>query len=149
MGRTKMDDVKQKLMDEINKLRTRLAGSDDLKDRKMNDDPRFEVLPAGEMRKKYGLTAENRPIIKLDPAKVPQPLRHLIPMAERFGISDDLIREDLMAKTPAADVNELRRIVQENQELLEMWLTGPASNERPISAEYVAFTCMMMAADGC
>jgi hypothetical protein len=61
---------------------------------------KFEVLPAGEMRKKYGLTAENRPIIKLDPAKVPEPLRHLIPLAERFGISDDLIREDYMDKTP-------------------------------------------------
>jgi hypothetical protein len=31
--------------------------------------PQFEVLPAGEMRAKYGLTAENRPTIWLDPAK--------------------------------------------------------------------------------
>ena len=37
----------------------------------MNDEPLFQILPAGEMRKKYDLTAENRPIIKLDSAKVP------------------------------------------------------------------------------
>jgi hypothetical protein len=115
----------------------------------MKDKRHFEVLPAGEMRKKYGLTAENRPIIKLDSANVPQSLRHLIPMAERFGISDDLIRADFMDKTPAADVDELRRIVREYQDLLEEWLTGPAADEPTLSAEYLAFTCMMMAAIGC
>jgi hypothetical protein len=30
----------------------------------------FEILPAGEMRSKYGLTAENRPTIVLNPSKV-------------------------------------------------------------------------------
>jgi hypothetical protein len=57
----------------------------------------YEVLPAGEMRAKYGLTAENRPTIVLDVAKVPAGLRPLIPLAEQFGINDDLIREDVVA----------------------------------------------------
>jgi hypothetical protein len=54
----------------------------------MSDD--FEILPAGEMRAKYGLKAENRPTIILDAGKVPVALRHLIPLAESFGVSDDL-----------------------------------------------------------
>jgi hypothetical protein len=64
----------------------------------------FEILPAGELRAKYGLTAENRPTIILDAAKVPPALRPLIPLAERFGINDDLIRLDVVAKTPVAEL---------------------------------------------
>lgn len=59
----------------------------------MNDDSEFQILPAGEMQEQYGLTAENRPRIKLNPTNVLVPLRHLIPLAERFGISDDLSSE--------------------------------------------------------
>jgi hypothetical protein len=117
--------------------------------KRMKDDPGFEVLRAGEMRKKYGLTAENRPIIRLDPATIPEPLRHLIPLAERFGISDDLIRAAYMDKTPLADVEELRRVVQEHDALLDEWLAGPAAEGPTFSAEYIAFSCMRMAADGC
>ena len=115
----------------------------------MSDDSKFEILPAGAMRRKYGLTAENRPIIKLDAAKVPKPLWHLIPLAERFGISDDLIRTDLIAKTNAADLHELRRLVQDYEDLLDEWLAGSAAEGPTFSQEYIAFTCMRMAADGC
>ncbi len=45
----------------------------------------YEVLRAGEMRAKYGLYAENRPTIRLDPANVPEPLRHLVPLASSSG----------------------------------------------------------------
>jgi hypothetical protein len=115
----------------------------------MAGDSDFEVLPAGEMREKYGLTAENRPTIRLDPSEVPELLRHLIPLAERYGIPDDLIREDFVAKTPPGDLAELRRIVQEHDELLDSWLAGPAATAPTVSEAYIAFTCMRMAADGC
>jgi len=118
-------------------------------DHNMTDDSRFEVFPAGEMWAKYGLTAENRPTITLDAVNVPEPLRHLIPLAERFGISDDLMREDFVEKTPAADLDELRRIVQQHDDLFDEWLAGPAANGPTYSVEYIAFTCMRMAADGC
>jgi hypothetical protein len=115
----------------------------------MLDDSDFEVLPAGEMRKKYGLTADSRPTVRLDPAKVPESLRPLIPLAELYGISDDLIRADFVAKAPPGDLAELRRIVQEHDALLDDWLAGPAADGPTFSAEYIAFTCMRMAADGC
>jgi hypothetical protein len=64
----------------------------------------YETLPAGEMRAKYGLTSENHLLIILDPERVPPKLRSLIPLAERFGIADHLIREDVISRTAA---NEL------------------------------------------
>jgi hypothetical protein len=114
-----------------------------------NDDEIFEVLSAGEMRKKYGLTAENRPTIQLNPANVPGPLRHLIPLAEQFGISDDLIREDFVEKTCPAELGELRRVVEQHADMLDEWLAGCAADGPTFSQEYIAFTCMRMAADGC
>jgi hypothetical protein len=107
----------------------------------------FEVLPADEMRKKYDLTAENRPTIKLDPEKVPVALRHLIPLAEQFGISDDLIREDVIEKTPPAEREALRKMVAPLDDAFDQWLAGPEADGPEFSAEYIAFTCLRMAAD--
>ena len=109
----------------------------------------FEVLPAGEMRRKYGLTAENRPIIKLDPAKVPTSLRHLIPLAEQFGIGDDLIRADVVANTSPSSLKALRDAVAANDDALDAWLAGVEADGPDFSDEYIAFSCMRMAADGC
>src|SRR5712691_8453534 len=91
----------------------------------MADHPRFEVMSAGEMRRKYGLTAENRPTIVLNATKVPVMLRHLIPLAEQFGISDDLIRADVVAKTPESDVVAMRAIVATHNGAFDEWLAGP------------------------
>jgi hypothetical protein len=109
----------------------------------------FEILPAGEMRKKYGLTAENRPVIKLDAAKVPSELRHLIPLAEQFGVSDDLIRADVLRKTPADVVEAMRREVEPHDDAFDAWLAGPEAAGPNYSAEYIAFASLRMAADGC
>jgi hypothetical protein len=119
------------------------------RDDPVNDDLQFEGLPAGEMRKRCGLTGENRSIFRLDPANVPEPLQPHIPLAERFGISDDLMRAAFIEKAPAADVVELRRIVQEYDALLDEWLAGPAARGPTYSTEYIAFSCMRMAADDC
>jgi hypothetical protein len=115
----------------------------------VSDPQNFELLSAGELREKYGLTAENRPTIVLDPANVPVALRPLIPLAERFGISDDLIRRDVMKKTPSDEVERVRRLVEANNKALDEWLAGPESYNPQPSPEYIAFTCLRMATDGC
>jgi hypothetical protein len=112
-----------------------------------NDD--FEVLPAGEMRAKYGLTAENRPIIKLNAAKIPVELRHLLALAEQFGIGDDLIRADVVAKTLPGELQTMRQAVEAHADAFDEWLAGPEANVPELSDEYIAFTCLRMAADGC
>jgi hypothetical protein len=107
----------------------------------------FEVLPAGEMRARYGLTAENRPTITLDAGKVPAALRPLIPLAERFGVPDDLIRQDILAKATADDSEAVRRAVRSHEDVLDAWLAGPEADGPDYSDEYIAFSCLRMAAD--
>jgi len=58
-----------------------------------------KILPAEEMQKKHRLYAGNRPKIKLDKHKVPKDLHKLIPLAEKWGIGDDIIRADFEEKT--------------------------------------------------
>ena len=108
----------------------------------------FKVLPAGEMRARYGLTAENRPTIHLDAANVPPLLRPLIPLAERFGIADDLIREDVVAKTPDAELETMRLAVDAHSDAFNEWLAGPEAEGPRFSLEYIAFSALRMAADG-
>lgn len=107
----------------------------------------FKVQTAGEMRVEYGLTAENRPTIRLDPSAVPLDLRQRIPLAEQFGVSDDLIRLDIVAKTPAAELAATCAAVQAHDDAFDEWLAGPAADGPAFSPEYIAFTCLRMASD--
>src|SRR5262249_4499767 len=116
---------------------------------RMSESDKFEVLPAGVMREKYGLTAENRPTITLNPANVPENLRHLIPLAEQFRVSDDLIRADVVQKTPPEEVERMRQTVLNHNALFDEWLAGPEATGPDFSPEYIAFSCLRMAADGC
>jgi hypothetical protein len=110
-------------------------------------DSDFEVLPAGEMRAKYGLTAENRPRIALDAAKVQTALRHLIVLAERFGVADDLIRDDILTKTSAGELEAMSQAVRAFDDTFDESLASPEADGPEVSDEYIAFSCLRMAAD--
>jgi hypothetical protein len=107
----------------------------------------FELLSVEEMRRKYRLTVANRSAIHLDPARVPEPLRPLIPYAEIWGVKDDLIRDDLVQTAPPAAIKELKRIVEQYDDLLDEWLAGPDAGGPEFSEEYLVFSAMRMAAD--
>ena len=109
--------------------------------------PKFEVLPAGVARKKYGLYAEDRAVLPLNPKNVPKSLRHLIPLAQRWGECDDIIREDINKKSSKQERKALKQAIAENIELLEQWLAGPKAAGPTFSKEYIAFSAMVMAAD--
>ncbi|HUE71933.1 MAG TPA: hypothetical protein VMP01_13690, partial [Pirellulaceae bacterium] len=111
----------------------------------MAADDQFEILPAEEMRRRYGLTAENRPTIQLDPSKVPPSLHELVPLAERFGISDDLIREDVLRRSTGAELEAMKQAVSSREEALDVWLAGLESNGPTFSDEYIAFSCLRIA----
>jgi hypothetical protein len=108
----------------------------------------FELASSAELRERYGLTAENRSSIRLDPRHVPEGLRHLIPMAERFGVSDDLIRQDVVARTSSSDLHQLQLAVLACDDELDAWLAGPEAELECPTDEYIAFTCLRMAVDG-
>ncbi len=115
----------------------------------MENEPQFLILTAGKMRQRHGLTAENRPHIVLDASAVPEPLRALVPLAQQFGVSDDLIRADIVAKTPDAELHAMREAVAASADAFDEWLAGPEVAGPTFSAEYLAFSCLRMAADGC
>jgi hypothetical protein len=73
----------------------------------------------------------------------------LIPLAEQFGVGDDLIRADVVARTPAAELAAMRAAVQAHDDTFDAWLAGPEAAGPKLCAEYLAFTCLRMAADGC
>lgn len=107
----------------------------------------FELLSVEEMRKKYGLTAANRPVIRLEPQRVPEQLRHLIQYAELWGVRDDLIRDDMLRAAPKEAIDELKRVIEQHEDLLDEWLAGSEAAGPKFSEEYLAFSAMRMAAD--
>ena len=102
-----------------------------------------EILPASEMREKYQLTAENRPTLHLDSRKVPSDLRDLVPLAEKWGIGDDLIREDFQSKATNAEKQTLAKTLTGRNARITEWL-----NDQPqgavMSDEAAAFMYMQV-----
>ena len=84
----------------------------------------------------------------LDPSKVPTPLVPLLPLAEKWGIGDDVDRESAVS---AASLQELEYLVHSIDDIrdedLYGWLAGPESFDPEPSQEYVAMTCLTMAID--
>jgi hypothetical protein len=81
-----------------------------------------EIAPASVLQKKYGLYAENRPKIHIDPVNVPEHLRDLIPMAEKWGISDDIIRSDFEEKANEAEKREFQEALRGRTDTVNAWL---------------------------
>jgi len=106
---------------------------------------RRDIASASAIQKHFGLYAENRPILRLDPVQVPTDLRHLVPLAEKWGLGDDIIRNDLIDKSSSAEKRELHDSVYAPFERIAEWLTSFAG--RPLSAEAEAFMYMQTALD--
>lgn len=106
----------------------------------------YEVLSGKEMRERYNLTAENRPTIILNPENVPDAAKPLIPYAEKWGISDDLIRSAVLNKATIEELKELVRFMDGiDFPPIEAWLIGPEASGPDYSDEYIAITCLFMA----
>ena len=84
----------------------------------------------------------------MNASNVPSALVQLLPLAERWGIGDDVERESLVK---GASIDELRQMIEAVDEAEDVglfdWLSGDESYADPPSAEYVAITCLTMAAD--
>ena len=113
------------------------------------DDQSFVLLSVAEMRKKYYWPDEMPPILSLFPSNVPEGLRCLIALAERWGISDDLLRLDARLRASTAEIEYLKTAVSRFDDELDAWLAGPDASSPNPTTEYLAFSNMRMAADGC
>ncbi len=105
-----------------------------------------EILPAAEMQEKHGLYAENRDQIDVNPERVPAHLRDLIPMAEKWGIGDDIIRDDFEKKATQAEKKEFQDTLRGRTAEVTTWLDS-FKHPRPIPEDAVPFMNMLQALD--
>ena len=104
-----------------------------------------EILPADEMKAKYDLTAERYKPPQLNPKQIPQHLRDLLPMVVKWGIGDDIIRDDLQQKASEDEKQELRDSLYGRGQAIKEWLDSFGSN--PMPPEAAAFMYMMLGLD--
>ena len=103
------------------------------------------VASGSELKAAFGLTAENRPSIKLNPERVPNELIALIPYAEEWGIEDDLIRADVLRKASPTALKMLIIAVNRHIDLLSDWLADPEADLDEHTEEYHTFSALLMA----
>ena len=66
-----------------------------------------EILPANAMKAKYNLTTGRYKPARLNPGRVPHHLRDLLPIAAKWRIGDDIIRDDFQQKALESEKQEL------------------------------------------
>lgn len=84
---------------------------------------------------RYELRAEN----------VPPNLRHLAPLAEKWGIGDDVERGELIERAPDSERQDLIRALAPHQDAITAWLDSFESE--PMTDEAAAFMYMQLAAE--
>jgi len=85
--------------------------------------------------------------VKLDPTRVPSSLRSLLGPARRWGISDDGYRWEAVEAASSEELDSIAHAVDSvAEDEVYDWLAGPAADASP-TVEYVAITCLTMAAD--
>jgi hypothetical protein len=104
------------------------------------------ILAASDLQRRYGLYAESGPTIQLDPQKVPPELRDLVPLAEVWGIGDDIIRFDFEQKASDAARRELVSTMSNRLPQVQGWLDGQR-DAMQMSEEAVAFMYLLSAVD--
>ncbi|QJE95751.1 hypothetical protein [Luteolibacter luteus] len=100
-----------------------------------------------DIKTEYGSFISESPAVDFDVNDVPVNLRHLIPYARFWGISDDLERERLAEKAPEHIKSSLKELIRDNDDSLDDWLAGEEASYPDPSDAYVAFSAMRMAAD--
>ena len=85
------------------------------------------------------------PILNTD--KVPFQFHDLIPLAEKYGISDDCYRTDLIETLDENELKECASFLDHYDQVLDDWLAGPEADGPNYSQEYITFSALGMAAD--
>ena len=85
---------------------------------------------------------------ELNPLNLPAGLRSLLPLAQKWGIADDITRERAIREATVKEAVEIVRRVAVLERDLEQWLCGSESYSETPSIEYVAFSALWLVADG-
>jgi hypothetical protein len=102
-----------------------------------------DIAPADAFRAAYAPDAIAAARTPLDPAKVPASLRGLVPLAEYWGIGDDVLREMLQEGESPAKKTAMADAVTPHNAAITAWLDGLRTGE-PMSDEAAAFMYMQL-----
>jgi hypothetical protein len=80
---------------------------------------------------------------RLNPEQVPEDLRHLVPLAEKWGIGDDVDRNAKVERATPAERSELRAAITPASSSITTWLDS--FGKEPMSDEAAAFMYMQLA----
>jgi hypothetical protein len=80
---------------------------------------------------------------RLNPEQVPEGLRHLVPLAEKWGIGDDVDRNAKVESATPAERSELRAAITPAASRITTWLDSFAQGA--MSDEAAAFMYMRLA----
>lgn len=100
-----------------------------------------------KMRAAYASFIDSKPMLELEPSRVPTELIPYIPYAALWGIADDLEREQRVTHAPDVAKADLVDVVRQIDDDLDDWLAGNEASSPSPSKEYVAFSALRMAAD--
>lgn len=87
--------------------------------------------------------------VKFDHADVPANLREFVHYAEIWGENCHDRRSELVQATPRWLRKHVPEVVfvPDVQDRFDDWLAGPEVDREPLTAAYLAFTCLRIAAD--
>jgi hypothetical protein len=111
------------------------------------EDAEYDVASGKDLRLKYKIDLMHYRKIRLEPEHVPDNLKHLIPYAEAFGISDDLLRNDVINMTDEDSLRNLIKLVNESYKTINEWLGVVDPKTPEFSNEYIAFVNLRIAVD--
>jgi hypothetical protein len=112
----------------------------------MTDNERLQprrLMSRRELREKYGAIPKDRLAPEINPDDVPEMLRPLIPLAEKWGIvEDDWEPRDIVEEK--APRHELEDVVHQVSPYVDTvfneWLAGPEAEVPEFTTAYLAFT---------
>ena len=87
--------------------------------------------------------AEGGTSVSLDVDNVPADLRHLVPLAERWGIGDDVDRNAAVDRATTAERADLERAISPVDARITAWLNS--FGQQPMPDEAAAFMYMQLA----
>ncbi len=81
----------------------------------------------------------------MNKSNIPKSLHHLIPLVNKWGISDDSERDILVENSKIFELKELSESISDaNADTLDEWLYAPPMLENP-SFEYIKYSNFFMA----
>jgi len=107
-------------------------------------------LQHGQIGSAAALAAQRGPAtpepIHLRRDRVPPDLVDLIPLAEKWGIGDDLLREEMQARATVAEKQAMGDALKDRHARITAWLDSFPQGQ-PMSDEAAAFMYMQLGAD--